>query len=45
MKKPYVTPEVIVHGKVEEITRGGSLPPHPIFNPWGGDHGHGHSGS
>ena len=37
MKKAYVAPKVIVHGKVEEITQGGRLPP-PPWN-WGGHHG------
>ncbi|MBK8508456.1 MAG: lasso peptide [Candidatus Competibacteraceae bacterium] len=51
MKKIYVAPQLIVHGKVEEITQGGKLPHHPIWNPWGHDrgkghdHGHGHTGS
>lgn len=47
MKKAYVTPQVIVHGKVEDITQGGSLPHHPIWNPWGHPHRphNGHSGS
>jgi len=46
MKKTYVAPQLIVHGKVEEITQGGKLPHHPIWNPWGHGpgrgHGHGH---
>lgn len=35
MKKIYTTPEVIVHGTVENITKMGQLPWHPIFNPGG----------
>ena len=46
MKKLYVSPEVIVHGTVEEITKGGrNAPNNPVFNPWNGKkgkHGHGH---
>jgi len=42
MKKPYVTPSVVVHGTVEDITQSTSIS--RIFGYHGGGHGGGHGG-
>jgi len=45
MKKQYTTPEVIIRGTIEDITKGGRLPPFP-WGPGGsknnGKDGHHH---